>query len=80
LLEHEDSDLKEVIKFQKRKKQCKKPLKDYLFDIDDPSAAKVFRPGKIAQARIKKLKWKSRSENRSNKRKSRDKNDRGRLK
>src|SRR5438874_7255652 len=51
LLRHENAGLRETIIAERRRRQRSKPLKDYLFDRDDPNSAQVFSPNKIAEAR-----------------------------
>jgi hypothetical protein len=54
LLKHENQGLRETVKLEKKRRQRSKPLRDYLFDRDNPNAAQVFSPTKIQLAREQK--------------------------
>ena len=80
LLQHENKGLEEAIKLEKRKKQRKKALKTYLLDIEDPSAAQVFSPNKIAQARLRKAEIEVTEQEKKQQKEIQKKKDKKRLK
>lgn len=54
ILRLENTGLRETVVEEKRRRQRSKPLKDYLFDRDDPNSAQIYSPNKIAEARRRK--------------------------
>lgn len=62
LLKHENKGLRETIHVEKKRRKRGKPLRDYLFDRDDPNAAQVFSPSKIQLARQRKAEMEAQQE------------------
>ena len=50
------------MKLEKKRRQRSKPLRDYLFDRDNPNAAQVLSPTKIQLARVQKAETEAQQE------------------